>query len=100
MSETHGHSPLTAVTNPGPPTSFPGNTLTISQPSSSAAEISLALPHPGEYGILRRLQALATSALSSGPTTKFAPQLMYSAAVPGSTTEPTPRISSGNSREQ
>src|SRR5580704_13183197 len=76
MIETHGHGPLTALTKPGPPTSFPGKILTISQPSSSACEISEALPQPGEYGILRRLQARATSGFSTGPTTKFAPQLM------------------------
>src|ERR1035438_1634984 len=100
MIDTQGQGPLTAFTKPGPPTSLPGKILRISQPSSSACEISEALPHPGEYGTLRRLQARATSALSTGPTTKFAPQLMYSEAVPGSTTEPTPRIISGSSRAQ
>ena len=48
MIETHGHGPFTDFTNAGPPTSLPGNTLTISQPSSSACEISDALPQPGE----------------------------------------------------
>src|ERR1035438_10683045 len=48
MMETHGHGPLTDLTKEGPPTSLPGNTLTISQPSSSACEISDALPQPGE----------------------------------------------------
>src|SRR5512146_3154283 len=100
MIDTHGHGPFTAFTNPGPPTSLPGKTFTISQPNSSACEISVALPQPGEYGILRRLQHRATSAFNSGPTTKFAPQWMYSAAVPGSTTDPTPRISSGSSFAQ
>ena len=48
MMETHGQGPLTDFTKAGPPTSLPGNTLTISQPSSSAWEISDALPQPGE----------------------------------------------------
>src|SRR5450759_61696 len=76
MMETQGHGPLTAFTNFGPPTSPPGKIFKISQPSSSACEISEALPQPGEYGILRRLQARATSGFRMGPTTKFAPQLM------------------------
>src|SRR5215831_11704028 len=100
MIETHGHGPFTDFTNDGPPTSLPGKILMISQPNSSACEISETLPQPGEYGILRRLQARATSAFSSGPTTKLAPQLMYIAAVPGSTTDPTPSTSSGSSRAQ
>src|SRR5512140_428951 len=76
MIDTQGHGPFIDFTNPGPPTSLPGNTFTISQPSSSACEISDALPQPGEYGILRRLHIRATSGFSTGPTTKFAPQLM------------------------
>ena len=48
---------MTAFTNLGPPTSPPGKIFRISQPSSSACESSEALPQPGEYGILRRLQA-------------------------------------------
>src|SRR5271157_2843822 len=75
MIETHGHGPLTALMKPGPPTSLPGKILTISQPSSSAWEISDKVAQPGEYGILRRLQARATSGFSAGPTTKLAPQL-------------------------
>jgi len=33
---TQGQGPRIALTNEGPPTSAPGKTLTISQPSSSA----------------------------------------------------------------
>ena len=76
MIDVQGQGPLTAFTNGGPPTSAPGKIFTISQPSSSAAEISEAVPQPGEYGTLRRLQARATSGLSTGPTTKLAPLLM------------------------
>src|SRR5512147_2011190 len=100
MIDTQGHGPFTDLTNPGPPTSFPGKIFKISHPSSSACEISDALPHPGEYGTFLRLHARATSGLSTGPTTKFAPQLIYSDAVPGSTTDPTPRISCGSSFAQ
>src|ERR1039457_2972666 len=100
MIDTQGHGPLTAFTKPGPPTSLPGKILRISQPSSSAWEISEALPQPGEYGTLRRLQVRATSGFSTGPTTKLAPQLIYKDAVPGSTMEPAPRIISGSSRAQ
>ena len=76
MIEVHGQGAFTAFTNGGPPTSAPGKIFTISQPSSSAAEISDAVPQPGEYGTLRRLHARATSAFSTGPTTKLAPLLM------------------------
>src|SRR6187397_2387169 len=93
MIDTQGHGPLTAATNDGPPTSAPGKILTISHPSSSARPISESVAQPGEYGTLRRLHALATSAFSSGPTTKLAPLLIYSDAVPGSTIEPTPVMS-------
>ena len=47
--------------------------MTISTPSTSASVISEALPHPGEYMILRRLHSRAISGLRIGPTTKFAP---------------------------
>ena len=36
MIRVHGQGPSIALTNSGPPTDPPGNTLTISQPSSSA----------------------------------------------------------------
>src|SRR5512144_2891566 len=75
MIEVQGQGPDTAFTNEGPPTSAPGKILTISQPSSSAAEISDTVPQPGEYAIFRRLQVRATSGLSRGPTTKLAPLL-------------------------
>ena len=96
MMRVQGIGPMTFFTKFGPPTSLPGNTFTISQPSAWALEISVALPQPGEYGIMRRLQSSATSGLSDGPTTKLAPQLMYIAPVYGSTIEPTPRISDGS----
>ena len=48
MMRVHGMGPSTFLTNSGPPTELPGNTLTISQPSSCASEISLAEPQPGE----------------------------------------------------
>src|SRR5512136_2016099 len=76
MIRVHGQGPSTLLTKSGPPTELPGNTLTISQPSSSAKPISLAEPQPGLYGILRRLQTLATSGFSTGPTTNLAPLAM------------------------
>ena len=47
MMRVQGIGPSTFLTNSGPPTLEPGNTLTISQPSSSASEISEAEPQPG-----------------------------------------------------
>jgi len=48
MMRVQGMGPMTFLTNSAPPTELPGNTLTISQPSSCAALISLAEPQPGE----------------------------------------------------
>ena len=48
MRLDQGMGPSTDATNFGPPTSSPGKTLHISQPSSSACEISETLPQPGE----------------------------------------------------
>src|ERR1035441_7624000 len=61
MMETHGHGPLTDFTKAGPPTSLPGNTLTISQPSSSACEISDALPQPDRKSTRLNSSHLGTS---------------------------------------
>src|SRR5512138_1556275 len=47
MIRVHGMGPAMSLTNPGPPTELPGKILQISAPSSSACEISEALPHPG-----------------------------------------------------
>src|SRR5512138_1392241 len=71
MMRVHGQGPRMDLTNSGPPTESPGNTLTISTPSSSACAISEAEPQPGLYGILRRLHSRATSGLRFGPTTKL-----------------------------
>src|SRR5687767_12823073 len=76
MMRVQGIGPITFFTNSGPPTEPPGNTLTISLPSSCAYEISVAEPQPGLYGMQRRLQTLATSALRIGPTTNLAPLAM------------------------
>src|ERR1700742_4353744 len=76
MILVQGMGPSTAFTNDGPPTLSPGKTFTISQPSSWASLISVAEPQPGEYGMPRRLQSLATSGFVIGPTTKFAPLAM------------------------
>ena len=59
-------------TNLGPSTS-PGNILQIWQPVSCARLTSETVPHPGIYGIERRLQTRDISALNIGPTTKSAP---------------------------
>jgi hypothetical protein len=96
MMRVHGIGPITFFTNSGPPTDEPGNTLTISLPSSWAYEISLAEPQPGLYGIARRLQTFATSAFKIGPTTNFAPLAMKIPAVGASTMEPTPMITLGS----
>src|SRR5260221_11944911 len=92
MMRTHGMGPSTLFTKSGPPTDDPGKTFTISQPSSYASAISVAEPQPGLYGIARRLHTFATSALSTGPTTNFAPFAMWFPAVGPSSTEPTPMI--------
>src|SRR5205085_8318109 len=76
MMRVHGMGPSTFLTNSGPPTDEPGNTFTISQPNSCASPISVAEPQPGLYGMQRRLQTLATSALNNGPTTNLAPLAM------------------------
>src|SRR5687768_11949807 len=71
-----GQGPLTALTNSGPPTCFPGNILTTSAPSSSALEISVTEPQPGDHKIFLLLQTTATSSFNSGDTIKSAPHCM------------------------
>ena len=48
MILTQGIGPLTALTKSGPPTDDPGNSLTMSQPSSCASPMSVTEPQPGK----------------------------------------------------
>ena len=75
MMLVHGIGPRIALTNSGPPTE-PGNTLTISAPSSSARLISPGVMQPGRYGILRRLHSSAMASSSDGLTMNRAPMPM------------------------
>ena len=55
MIDDHGIGPSRSFTKPGPPDACAGKSFTISHPSSSAYEISEAVPQPGMYATLRRL---------------------------------------------
>ncbi|MMZ62769.1 hypothetical protein D1872_249890 [compost metagenome] len=71
---------------------LPGNSLTMSTPSSSASWISLIVIAPGITGIRYRLQSITVSRFRLGPTTNSAPLRMAARAVSGSSTVPTPII--------
>ena len=49
MIDDHGIGPSRSFTKPGPPDACAGKSFTISHPSSSAYEISEAVPQPGMY---------------------------------------------------
>ena len=85
-----------ALTNSGPYT-LPGNNFINSHPISSAHEISVNDPQPGDHKTFLRLHIFAISFLKTGVTTKLAPANMYCEAEEESVIEPTPRIIPGNS---
>src|SRR5690606_27502085 len=72
MIRVHGQGPFIAFTNSAPYTA-PGNSFTISHPSSSAVAISDSEPQPGDHNTFLRLHTLAISSLNTGVTINCAP---------------------------